>query len=453
MPDGPRLPRLPPGFVWGASTAAYQIEGAVSEDGRGPSIWDAFVREPGKIRNGETGDVAADHYHRYRDDVRLAAELGLAAYRFSVSWPRVLPEGVGAPNEKGLDFYDRLIDELLAHGVEPWLCLYHWDLPLALHQRGGWTVRDSAGWFADYSSLIAGRFGDRVARWATFNEPGVFTLAGYASGRHAPGLADFGALSAAAHNVNRAHGAAVQAIRTRSRAPIGVVCNQQPARPASPAPADHAAAQLFDLFWNRAFADPMILGGYQAGLAALFEAHVEADDLSAIRQPLDFLGLNHYSPNYVRSDPDAPGGIALAPPPAGAPVTMMGWEISPQAFVDTLVGEHARYALPIVVTENGVALRDRIEADGSVNDSARIEYLSLYIGAIADAIRAGAHVDGYFVWSLIDNFEWAEGYEPRFGLVHVDYETLKRTQKASYHWLAAELRRSRESHPIEARGS
>ncbi|MEK7265994.1 MAG: family 1 glycosylhydrolase, partial [Pseudomonadota bacterium] len=321
-----------------------------------------------------------------------------------------------------------------------WLCLYHWDLPQALHEKGGWTNHDIAGWFEDYASLLGGRFGSRVARWATFNEPGVFTSAGYAVGYHAPGVADFGAYLAAAHNVNRAHGAAVKALRANVKGQIGVVCNQQPARPASPSEDDKAAAALYDLFWNRTFADPMIIGSYPDGLAPFFGSLIKDGDLEAIRQPLDYLGINHYSPTYVKSDPAAPGGLSLGKPPADAPVTMMGWEIAPKAFAQTLIQEHARYKLPIVVTENGVADRAEVGADGKVDDALRIDYLSKYIGAVASAIDAGARVDGYFVWSLIDNFEWAEGFEPRFGVVHVDFKTQKRTPKRSFEWMREEIR-------------
>lgn len=444
MSNRPHLPKLPEGFIWGASTAAAQIEGAAALDGRGPSIWDAFAATAGKIKDGTSGAVAADHYHRYKEDVALMKRLGLGAYRFSTSWSRVMPMGIGAANEKGLDFYDRLIDELLKNGIEPWLCLYHWDLPLALHEKGGWTNRDVAGWFEEYAALIADRFGDRVARWATFNEPGVFTVAGYAVGYHAPGVADFAAYLSAAHNVNRSHGAAVRAMRAAGvKGQIGVVCNQQPARPATPSDEDKAAAGLYDLFWNRTFADPMILGSYPEGLAPFFSPLIQDGDMPAIREELDFLGVNHYSPTYVRSDPTSPGGLAQGRPPEGAPTTMMGWEIAPKAFAQTLIQEYARYGLPIVVTENGVADRSEVGANGEVEDDIRIDYLSKYIAAVASAIDSGARVDGYFVWSLIDNFEWAEGYEPRFGVVHVDYKTQKRTPKRSFHWLAEEIARAR----------
>lgn len=446
MTTHPHLPELPPNFLWGASTAAYQIEGAAAEGGRGPSIWDEFTHTPGKVSDGNTGDRACDHYHRYKEDVALMKRLGLDAYRFSVSWSRVLPDGVGAANEAGLDFYDRLIDELLRNDIAPWLCLYHWDLPLALHRRGGWTNRDSADWFAEYALLLSARFGDRVAAWATFNEPGVFTLWGYGEGKHAPGISDFASVLSVAHNVNRAHGAAVKALRAGpGSAPVGVVCNQQPVRAAGASEDDANAALLVDALWNRMFADPMILGAYPDLLQPLFAGLTQEGDLELIRQKLDFFGLNHYSPIYVRRDAARPGGVAPATPPADAPLTMMGWEISAEAFRATLFEEYQRYRLPIYVTENGVADRAEPGPDGSVRDGLRIDYLADYIGAAARAIRDGADIRGYFVWSLIDNFEWAEGFEPRFGLVHVDYETFVRTPKDSFFWLAGEISRMRTS--------
>lgn len=435
----PKLPAFSKDFIWGASTAAYQIEGAAREDGRGPSIWDVFSHRPGMVKNGDTGDVACDHYHRYREDVALMRDLGLRAYRFSVSWSRVLPAGEGGANEKGLDFYSRLIDALLEAGIEPWLCLYHWDLPQALHARGGWTERQSADWFGAYAEVLAARFGARVARWVTFNEPNVFILLGYGVGAHAPGLSDTGALFSAAHNVNRAHGAAVDAIRAHSRAPVGVVCNQQPVRAHRLGTDDSGAAILLDLIWNRMFADPMILGAYPPGLAPFIDQLLRDGDLASIRRPIDFLGVNHYSPVYVRSDPDKPGGMALADAPVGAPRTMMGWEIAPDAFCETLVQDSRRYDLPIVITENGVAMEDVMGPDGRVDDSGRIAYFAAYLRAVADAISAGARIDGYFAWSLLDNFEWAEGYGPRFGLVHIDYATQKRTPKRSFGWLKAAI--------------
>ena len=435
---------LPKGFIWGASTAAAQIEGAAMTDGRGPSIWDAFASTPGNIRDGATPAVACDHYHRYKEDVALMKQLGLQAYRFSVSWSRVMPEGTGTINEAGLDFYSHLIDELLANGIEPWLCLYHWDLPLALHERGGWPNRDCAAWFVDYAALLGDRFGDRVERWATFNEPNMFVLAGYGAGTDAPGIADFGAMLAAAHTVNIAHGHAVKALRDLNvKGQIGVICNQQPALPVTPSDDDKAAAAFMDLVWNRSFADPMILGDYPEGLKELYAPFVQDGDLDIIRQPIDFFGLNHYSPTYVKSDPSAIGGIGFGAPPEGAPTTMMGWEIAPDAFAKTLTQEYERYGLPIVVTENGMADAAEVGPDGKVNDQGRIDYLSKYLGAVASVIDAGARIDGYFVWSLIDNFEWSEGYGPRFGVVHIDYETLKRTPKASFYWLAQQIEHQR----------
>ena len=439
-----QLPALSKDFIWGVSTASYQIEGAVNEDGRGSSIWDDFSHTPGKIKTGETGDIACDHYHRYKEDCALMADLGLDAYRFSIAWSRVLPEGRGQPNEKGLDFYDRLIDELLERSIQPWICLYHWDFPSALFARGGWTVRESCDWFADYTRLVGERYGDRVKHWATFNEPGVFTFLGYAEGRHAPGLQDLDALVKTAHNVNRSHGAAISLLReTVLDAKLGVVCNQQPTRVAGDTEEDRQAATLFDLIWNRIYPDPMILGAYPPELSEYMDPLTEDGDLALIQQPLDYLGINHYSPNYVRYDKKGVGGIAAMPPPDGVPTTQMGWEISADAFRDTLIHEFGRYKLPIYITENGIAFPDAPNAEGAVNDEGRIDFFIDYLGAVYQAIEKGADVRGYFAWTFVDNFEWAEGFAPRFGLVHLDLETQKRTPKQSFHWLASEIERLR----------
>jgi beta-glucosidase len=423
-------------FVWGVSTAAYQIEGAVADDGRGPSIWDAFSHTPGKVMRGETGDVACDHYHRYMEDCDLMQQLGVDAYRFSTSWSRIVPDGAGPVNPRGLDFYDRLVDALLEREITPWLCLYHWDLPQALQERGGWANRDCANRFADYAAIVSRQFADRVTHFVTFNEPNVFVLAGYAAGLHAPGIADLPTALKAAHTVNLAHGHAVSVVRsTAPGSKLGVVVNQQPARAASTSEADEAAAALYDQMWNRAFADPMILGHYPDSLHPMFAPFIEDGDMKEIAQPSDFLGVNHYAPQYVRSDPATPGGIARTEPPRGTERTMMGWEIAPDVFRDTLISEHERYRLPVYVTENGMASEDTLAADGSVEDDLRISYLERYTAAVAEAREAGADIRGYFVWSLLDNFEWAEGYRPRFGLIHTNYTTLKRTPKASFDWL------------------
>ncbi|MFN4024681.1 MAG: GH1 family beta-glucosidase [Hyphomonas sp.] len=429
---------FPADFVWGASTASYQIEGAHDADGRGPSIWDAFCAEPGRVKNGDTGNIACDHYHRYREDVALMRAANFSAYRFSVSWSRVMPEGRGAVNEAGLDFYDRLIDELLAQDIEPWLCLYHWDLPLALQQAfGGWTSREIVPLFADYARLLAERFGDRVPRWATFNEPNMFTMLGHGAGVHAPGLRSREAWLDTVHNVNLSHGAAVRRLREAlpPGALIGSVPNLQPALPHTDTAEDFAAAAKMDAAMNRATADPVFLGQYDPITRDWLGDRLRPGDEEAIYAPLDWLGLNHYSPTYAAARPNDWGFRNMDPPP-GAETTLMGWHVKPEAFRDTLIDAARRYRLPVYVTENGMADDVEPDAAGKVNDTARIAYLERYLGAVLEARAAGADIRGYLVWSMLDNFEWAMGYGPRFGIVHVGYQTQKRTPKASYHWLA-----------------
>ncbi|WP_341197551.1 GH1 family beta-glucosidase [Hyphomonas chukchiensis] len=429
---------FPKDFIWGASTASYQIEGAHDEDGRALSIWDAFCREPGRIDNGDTGDVACDHYHRYREDVGLMRQLGLDAYRFSFSWSRVLPEGKGQPNEAGLDFYDRLTDSLLENGIAPWACLYHWDLPLALHEAGkGWTSREIAPLFADYATLMADRLGDRITHWATFNEPNVFAMFGYKMGIHAPGIRDYDLYRDMVHGVNLAHGAAIQALRDSlpAGAQLGVVPNMQPCLPRHDTDPDHLAAARLDAWWNRAFADPMILGKYDPIVSAALGDRIRPGDEKLINQKLDWFGLNHYSPLYATAD-DGPAGYRWANPPEDSEITLMGWNASPEGFRDILIETAERYGLPIFVTENGVADLAEPDAKGSVKDDVRIDFIDRYLAALLEVRAAGADVRGYFVWSLLDNFEWAKGYTTRFGVTHVDFETLKRTPKDSFHWLA-----------------
>jgi beta-glucosidase len=429
---------FPKDFVWGASTASYQIEGAYAEDGRGLSIWDAFSAEPGRVKNGDTGKVACDHYHRHKEDVALMKAAQFGAYRFSASWSRVLPEGRGKANEAGLDFYDRLTDELLNNGVAPWLCLYHWDLPLALHEAGlGWTNREIVPLFADYAGLLAQRLGDRITHWATFNEPNMFTMLGYGAGVHAPGIRDREAWLDAVHHVNLSHGAAVRRLRAElpAGAQIGSVPNLQPARPASDLDEDRAAAAKMDAAMNRGTADPVYLGKYDPIMRDWMGDRVKAGDEAAIYAPLDWLGLNHYSPTYAQARANA-FGFRNAAPPEGAETTLMGWHVAPEAFRDILVETSRRYGVPVYVTENGMADDVEPDADGRVNDAARVSYLERYLGAVLEARAAGADVRGYLVWSMLDNFEWSMGYGPRFGIVHVDYQTLKRTPKASYRFLA-----------------
>jgi len=432
--DYPAIDALRRDFIWGVSTSAFQIEGATREDGRGPSVWDTYCQS-GAIANHDTGDVACDHYHRYREDVALMQRLGVQAYRFSVAWPRVLPQGTGAPNEKGLAFYDRLIDALLAAKIEPWLCLYHWDLPQALDDRGGWTVRDSVSWFADFAALVAKRYGDRVKRFATFNEPSIFTLFGLGfGGKRATSSTD--ALHRAIHHVNLAHGAAVDTIHTHVPGSlIGCIHNVQPALPSSPA--DTQAAAICDAYWNKAYPDPQSLGIYPPHLQAAIEPHMQAGDLARIKRPLDWFGLNHYSPVFVKADADVPLGYSFGATPPEVPLTPIDWPIMPEAFRDTLRMVAERYALPVYVLENGFGSRDQPDANGAVIDNDRIAYLRAYIGALNAAVSAGADIRGYFVWSLLDNFEWDSGYSVRFGLVYMDYLTQRRIRKASFEWYRA----------------
>lgn len=427
---------FPPGFIWGTSTAAYQIEGAHDADGKGLSIWDVFSHTPGKIAGGDTGDVACDHYHRYREDVALLAELGVDAYRFSVAWTRIFPEGRGKPNLKGRDFYDRLIDALLEHDIAPWLCLYHWDLPQALQERGGWTNRDVAFWFSDYAAYVAEAFGDRVAHFIMLNEPNVAALMGHLLGIHAPGLSDLGAFSAAAHHFNLATGMALAYLRSlSSRWQLGTVLNLQPVHPKTEREEDLQAAALLDAAWNRLFLDPLYVGRYPQLLMPLLAPQLRDGDLAQIQQPLDFLGVNFYSRTLVQADMHSLIGLALAPPPKGARLTAMGWEVYPDALYEQLIDLKENYGNPkVVITENGAAFEDTLDDDAQINDLRRIRYLREHLLTLAQALEAGANVQGYFVWSLLDNFEWAEGYAKRFGLVYVDYATQRRIPKASYHW-------------------
>jgi beta-glucosidase len=435
--DRAGIRRQESGFVWGVSTSNFQIEGGAAIDGRGEGIWDTFSRQQGRINNGDTGDVACDHYHRYPEDVALMRELGIDAYRFSLSWPRVMPHGRGAANEAGLAFYDRLIDALLAAGITPWICLYHWDLPQALGDLGGWTNRDSAGWFADYATLVARRYGDRVKRFATFNEPNVFTLFGYGYGWHAPGIADRTALHKAIHHVNLSHGAAVEALRHAvPDVSIGAIHNRQPCYPAGPSREDEEATRCFAEYWNDAFPFPQQFGAYPAALAEAIAPFQKPGDMALIARPIDWFGLNHYSPHYIKSDRSTVIGCTFGAPPSDVPRTSMGWPIVPDGFRETLLDIHSRFRLPIYVLENGTAAEDRLDAAGHVQDAGRIAYLEAYTNAMREAIAAGADVRGYFVWSLLDNFEWTAGYSQRFGIVYVDYSTLKRVPKASARWYA-----------------
>ncbi|MEU7998997.1 GH1 family beta-glucosidase [Micromonospora sp. NPDC049060] len=458
--DRPPL-TFPPGFLWGAATAAYQIEGAAAEGGRTPSIWDTFSHTPGRVVEGHTGDVACDHYHRLGSDVALMAELGLKSYRFSVSWPRVQPGGTGPANAEGLDFYRRLVDELLGHGIEPWLTLYHWDLPQPLEDVGGWPARDTAARFADYATLVADALGDRVRYWTTLNEPWCSAFLGYGSGVHAPGRSDGADAVRAGHHLMLGHGLAVQALRAaRPTAEVGVTVNLYPVTPASEAPADVDAARRIDGLANRFFLDPLLRGSYPADLMADLAkvtdfGHVRDGDLATISTPLDVVGVNYYSRHVVAApDPDAepepywrapscwPGSEDVRFVTRGVPVTDMNWEIDAPGLVETLRRVHEEYTdLPLYVTENGSAFVDEV-VDGRVDDADRLAYFDAHLRAAHEAIEAGVPLRGYFAWSLMDNFEWAWGYTKRFGMVHVDYDTQVRIPKSSARWYAEVIRRN-----------
>ncbi|NVN84494.1 MAG: beta-glucosidase [Rhodopseudomonas sp.] len=443
LPGPPSIPHLSKDFIWGVSTSSFQIEGATQEDGRGLSIWDSYGRT-GQVRNNDTGDIACDHYHRYKEDVALMRTLGIQAYRFSVAWPRVLPNGTGAVNEAGLAFYDRLIDELLASDIEPWLCLYHWDLPQALEDRGGWMNRESVAWFTDYATLIGKRYGRRVKRFATFNEPAIFSLFSRSFGTRDRSADD--KLNRWIHHVNLAHGAAVDALRAQAPgALIGCIHNYQPIIPSSASEADVKAAALVDAYWNQAYPDPQYLGEYPQAIRAGIEPHMQPGDLARIHRPLDWFGLNHYSPVYINSDPSALIGMGWGPKPAEIPRTPIDWTIEPDAFRDTLLTVSKRYGLPVYVTENGYGRGDDEKPDeiGAVADPGRVDFLRSYISALDAAVAAGADVRGYFVWSLLDNFEWDSGYSVRFGLTYIDYKTQRRIPKSSFKWYADVIRLAR----------
>ena len=433
---------FPADFVWGASTSSYQIEGAVDEDGRGKSIWDVFSHTPGRVKNNDTGDIACDHYHRWSDDVDLLSGANFSAYRFSTAWPRILPAGDGAVEPRGLDFYDRLVDRLAAKGITPWICLYHWDLPQALQEKGGWLDRDTSAKFADYARVVAQRLGDRVRHWAVMNEPNVHALFGHGVGDHAPGLKGLPNMLAAIHHLNLAQGRAVQALRAeRGNFRVGTVISLQPARPSSDSARDRRAVERFDAIWNGACLDPLMKGAYPAPIESDFAPLVVGDDLSTMRQPVDFIGVNYYSPMYIADAPGSLLGAWFGAAPAGTRFTAMNWPIDADGLAEELIRLRRTYGdLELYVTENGACYDDLRAADGAIHDDDRIAYLRAHIASAGRALAAGVNVRGYFVWSLLDNFEWAEGYTRRFGVVHVDFKTRDRTPKASYRWLAEFIR-------------
>ncbi|HEV2581024.1 MAG TPA: GH1 family beta-glucosidase [Ktedonobacteraceae bacterium] len=454
----PTTASFPPDFLWGAATSAYQVEGAVHEDGRAPSVWDRFAATPGATYRGETGEVAADHYHHMPEDVALMSDLNLSAYRFSLSWPRILPQGTGAINDKGLDFYDRLVDTLLARGIQPLATLYHWDLPLALHERGGWLNRDTAYAFADYAEVVTRRLGDRVQWWLTHNEPWCSAYLGFALGIHAPGLHDKQLAVNAGHHILLSHGLAVQRMRAHLApgARAGIAIDFYPVYAADERPETLRAVKQADTFRNRWFLDPVFRAHYPDDLftdLGVAPPPVLADDLSIISAPIDFLGVNYYSRMLVQDRKDgtpdhvaAAGSFEAIQHIPGASYTEMGWEIFPDGLANILTRIHHEYSpKAMVVTESGAAFPDQWDGNGTIHDQQRIDYLRAHIQTVARTIRHGVPIKGYVVWSFLDNFEWAEGYRKRFGLVYVDYPTQRRVIKDSGRWFASFVASQREA--------
>ncbi|MGE5286113.1 MAG: glycoside hydrolase family 1 protein [Micromonosporaceae bacterium] len=466
------LLRFPPEFTWGAAAAAYQIEGAASEDGRSPSIWDTFSHTPGRVLDGDNGDIAADHYHRYSEDVALMAKIGLGAYRFSVSWPRVQPGGTGRANPAGLDFYSRLVDELLRAGIDPMLTLYHWDLPQELEDAGGWGNRDTSARFAEYAAIVAKRLGDRVRAWTTLNEPFCSAFLGYGSGVHAPGRTEPVTALRAAHHLLLAHGLGARALRAElpRSARLSIALNPTEVRAASSSPRDADAARRIDALQNRIFLDPLMRGGYPEDLLRDTASvsgweFVRVGDTGIIAEPIDLLGINYYAPILVAGPAEEETGpaeeVTGAAPGTGAgndghgtrghspwigsehvrfvrqegPRTAMDWVIDPSGLRDVLIRVHNDYGpIPLAVTENGAAFDDQAGPDGGYRDPHRVEYLRRHLAAAHEAMRAGVDLRGYYVWSLLDNFEWAYGYSKRFGIVHVDFGSQRRMAKTSARW-------------------
>jgi beta-glucosidase len=436
--------RFPEEFLWGTATAAYQIEGAVHEDGRGESIWDRFSHTPGRTFLGHTGDRACDHYHRYRGDVALMRELGLRSYRFSIAWPRVLPSGKGPVNEAGLDFYERLVDELLAAGIVPMTTLYHWDLPQALQDRGGWQSRDTPRYFADYAEVVFRRLADRVKLWITHNEPWVAAFLGHATGEHAPGITDERAAVQVSHHLLLSHAEALRAFEEHrsSGGSIGITLVLFPCHPASDRQGDQEAARAADGHFNRWFLDPVLTGNYPVDMTERYARlgrapEIRPEDAESIRRgSVDFLGINYYFRRILRA-PRSRDRLFEEVPPEGRDTrfTAMGWEIYPEGLYETLLRVHREYrSLPLYVTENGAAFEDRVGDEGRVEDEDRVRFLREHFGQAARAMAEGVDLRGYQVWSLYDNFEWAYGFDRRFGIVRVDFETLARTWKRSALW-------------------
>lgn len=430
---------FPEGFSWGVATSAYQIEGAWNEEGRGPSIWDTFSHTPGKVFNGDTGDRAVDHFHRWEEDLKILKDLGVKTYRLSISWPRMLPNGISPINPSSFDFYDRIIDRLLEYGIDPMVNLFHYDLPQALQDFGGWTIRDTAYRFADYAQITARHFSDRVKNWITLNEPFVAAMNGHLFGDHAPGLKDIQAAVYATHHLLLAHGLGISAIHESARRPVrvGITLNLTPVYPANDTPEDRQAVEFADALINQTTLSPIFQAQYPSSvmnLIGLLLPSGAADDLKAISTPIDFLGANYYSRAVIKADPNVPFVGFTYITPENKPHTQM-WEIYPSGISDLLKQITQRYApKEIIITENGMPDTQDVDLDGQVRDFRRIQYLQDHLIQVAEAIHAGVPISGYHVWTLLDNFEWALGYKPRFGLVHVDFSTLKRTPKVSYDW-------------------
>jgi beta-glucosidase len=443
---------FPQGFLWGSATSSYQIEGASDEGGRSASIWDTFADRPGTIADSSNGDVACDHYHRYPQDVELMVSLGLQAYRFSIAWPRILPEGKGAVNEAGLDFYDRLVDTLLAKNIQPFATLYHWDMPQVLEDKGGWTVRSTVDAFAEYTAAISRRLGDRVKNWMTMNEPWVSSYLGYGVGIHAPGLRDEIAFMRSSHHILLAHGRALEVLRqTVTDSKVGIVNSLTWVDPVSESKEDLAAAYRHDGFLNRWFLDPIYKGEYPADMLDLYGREnipIEEGDLAIISAPTDFLGVNYYSRAIIGHHEDGffLGGKRLKVmqhPNPEAEYTEMGWEVYPLGLYNLLKRLHEEYHIQaIYVTENGCAMPDELSADGMVHDPRRVNYYHTHFAAAHRAIQEGVPLKGYFAWSLMDNFEWGEGYRKRFGIVYVDYATQQRIPKDSARWFAGVIQQN-----------
>lgn len=440
--------RFPEGFLWGTATASYQVEGAAREDGRGPSIWDVFSHSPGRVAHGDTGDIACDQYHRLESDLDLLVELGIPAYRFSVAWPRILPNGRGHVNQPGLDYYARLVDGLLRRNITPVLTLYHWDLPQALQETGGWTNRDTAASFADYAAIVYQALGDRVPFWITLNEPWCSAFVGHLEGRHAPGWQDEAAALAATHHLLLAHGKAVQALRAQgARDGLGITLNLMYYVSASDDPADVAAAWRRDGNVNRLFLDPLFRGAYPHDVLAHYRPisafeFVQEGDLQTIAAPIDFLGVNYYEKHVVKADPTDPERGARTLPPTG-PLTAVGNGVDPDGLRELLVRVSREYtSVPLYVTESGAAFHDYVTPEGHVPDDERVMYLNQHFQAAHEAITRGANLRGYFVWSFLDNYEWAYGYSQRYGLVHVEFGTQQRTPKQSAYWYRQVIQRN-----------